>query len=554
MALNIRKQPGESVPTPSTFHVQLYIDVDGSPKVKDSTGAVTDLTSSATGVAGGDLSGVFPNPSVVSAPALKTLGAPVDVSSSPAPTAGQILVATTGTTAMWQDVPGSSPVGAAGGDLSGVFPSPSVVRALGLRNSSTTVSTGAASAPAVGQILTATSSSTASWQDPPDSTPSGPASGDLTGNFPNPLVVTSSALRTSTSNVSTAAAAAPSSGQALVATGSTTATWQSPSGDLSGTWSAPTVVQARGLKSATTTVSVSSATAPSIGQVLTATSSVAATWQTPTAYVRNSVWDPPASGNSADEEFTSDPFLGVAWIVKDSNGVTQTRAGNVSPVDYPSAGTFRSTQAGSTVYFQVHRDPSLTYYLYKAVTSPISTEQIWTCGMGTVRNMDTAASSFGAEYAMFISASSAGAPDLNNMVEIGVKNLSPPGVSCDFYSNVVAAGTPTSGITFSDISMIVSGFPGFVVRKGDNAYGGVSGVAASTSNSLTFGMFSPYGSMAAGHPIGGDLPNSFSGTWAWAGFKIKPDDNSNSGEQAWAQIFAMHFLRRKTGPTAYLFG
>lgn len=39
---------------------------------------------------------------------------------------------------------------------------------------------------------------------------------------------------------------------------------------------------ARGLKSATTTVSVSSATAPTTGQVLTATSSTTATWQTPT--------------------------------------------------------------------------------------------------------------------------------------------------------------------------------------------------------------------------------------------------------------------------------
>jgi len=39
---------------------------------------------------------------------------------------------------------------------------------------------------------------------------------------------------------------------------------------------------ASGLKSATTVVSVSSATAPSSGQVLTATSSTAATWQTPT--------------------------------------------------------------------------------------------------------------------------------------------------------------------------------------------------------------------------------------------------------------------------------
>lgn len=41
-------------------------------------------------------------------------------------------------------------------------------------------------------------------------------------------------------------------------------------------------VMAKSLKSATTTVDVSAATAPSSGQVLTATSSTAATWQAPT--------------------------------------------------------------------------------------------------------------------------------------------------------------------------------------------------------------------------------------------------------------------------------
>jgi hypothetical protein len=44
-----------------------------------------------------------------------------------------------------------------------------------------------------------------------------------------------------------------------------------------------TVIQAPALRSATTTVNVSSAAAPSAGQVLTATSSTAATWQTPSS-------------------------------------------------------------------------------------------------------------------------------------------------------------------------------------------------------------------------------------------------------------------------------
>jgi len=47
---------------------------------------------------------------------------------------------------------------------------------------------------------------------------------------------------------------------------------------------------AEALKSATTTVSVSAATAPSSGQVLTATSSTAATWQTPSGGSSNTKW------------------------------------------------------------------------------------------------------------------------------------------------------------------------------------------------------------------------------------------------------------------------
>ena len=47
---------------------------------------------------------------------------------------------------------------------------------------------------------------------------------------------------------------------------------------------------AEALKSATTTVSVSAATAPSSGQVLTATSGTAATWQTPSGGSSNTKW------------------------------------------------------------------------------------------------------------------------------------------------------------------------------------------------------------------------------------------------------------------------
>lgn len=72
-------------------------------------------------------------------------------------------------------------------------------------------------------------------------------------------------------------------GYALVADSTATAgvKYTAAGGDASGTLGALQVDVARGLKSATTTVSVSAATAPTSGQVLTATGASAAAWQTP---------------------------------------------------------------------------------------------------------------------------------------------------------------------------------------------------------------------------------------------------------------------------------
>lgn len=544
MSVNIKVQAAASVAIPNLGFVQLFVDVDGFPKIKDNSGTVTSLVASAAGTAGGDLSGTYPNPTVVTSEGLKTATTTVSVSSATAPSVGQVLIATSSTTATWQTPPSSAPTGAAGGDLSGTYPNPTVTRAGGLKSTTTTVSTTAAAAPTVGQLLTALSATAASWQDPPSNTPSGPAGGDLSGTYPNPTVVAAGALRSTSVNVDTSGQAAPTAGQALIATSSSSASWQSPSTDLGGTWAAPTVVQARGLKTASGTVSVSAAAAPITGQLLTATSATTATWQTPVAYTRNSVWDPPLSTDTADQEFTIDPFLSGAWFVRDSGGTLHTRAGDVDPKTYPSAGTYRSTCLGSTVYFQTYTP--ITLYLYESVPSPTSGDQLWMSAFGQVASLDS--SSVGSTIAMFAAADLAGVPDFNNnIVQVGLKNVNGTGVSADFWSNVISGGSSTDGFTFSDAGMAVSGMPGFVIRKGQSL------ISGSTANTINFAMFSPYGSLSTG-PNTSPYSTSFSGSWAWAGFRITTDNNSGSALQAWGQVFALHFIRRKTASSAYIFG
>jgi DNA-binding beta-propeller fold protein YncE len=147
----------------------------------------------------------------------------VVVETAGAPTATQVLTATSPTTAAWSDA-----------------------TATGLKSATTTVSVAAATAPTAGQVLKATSSTAAGWSD---------------------ADVTATGLKTVSTTVAISASAAPIAGQVLKATSSTAAIWSA--------------AIATGLQSATTNVLVSAAAEPTAGQVLTATSATVAVWSTP---------------------------------------------------------------------------------------------------------------------------------------------------------------------------------------------------------------------------------------------------------------------------------
>jgi hypothetical protein len=281
-------------------------DLSSASTARTNLGLGTAATISST--AGGDLSGTLPSPTIAKLQGT-TLSAPSGGATSYLNATGA-WTTPSGTSA--SNATSSSPgLVQLDGDLSGTATSPTVAKVNGITVTGT---------PSANQVLTASGSTAASWSTPAagagNATTSTPGivqlAGDLSGTATSPTVAKVNGI--------TLPSSAPSSGNVLTATGATTTSWSTPAagvmldstaGDIQplGTQSAGTSGMAAkadhvhpntGLVTTTTSLggdlsgTASNATvakvngitlpgsAPTIGNVLTATSSSATTWSSPT--------------------------------------------------------------------------------------------------------------------------------------------------------------------------------------------------------------------------------------------------------------------------------
>jgi len=216
--------------TPSDGQALVYNGIASkwAPATVTGSGSVSDATTSSKGIIqlAGDLDGTASSPSV-----FKIKGVTLPVS---APSTGQVLTASSASTTIWQ-TPASAPVTSVAGRTGAVTLFNTDISGLGTaatQNSSAFDAAGAAATAQAASLqkssnlsdLTSTSTARTNLGLGTAAVISATAGGDLSGTLPNPTVAKVNGV---------AVTGTPGSGQVITATGSSTATWQTPSSGFS---------------------------------------------------------------------------------------------------------------------------------------------------------------------------------------------------------------------------------------------------------------------------------------------------------------------------------